>query len=80
MFIQETVMMLMFLCMYTCIRKLVWIEKCPLLQDGCKVCTPFISYNILSKFSQIYMKHLSVLVILMVLLYYFSAVIFFLET
>lgn len=40
-----------------------------------------ISYHvILNKFSQIYMKHMSILFILMVLLYDFSAVIFVLET
>lgn len=80
MFIQETVMMLMFLCMYTCIRKLVWIERSvPYYRVAVEYA--LLSYHIvLSNFGEIHMKHLSVLIVLMVLLYYFSAVIFVLET
>jgi hypothetical protein len=61
MFIQETVMKLVFLWMYACNRKLVWLERIvPYYRTIVKYA--LLSYHvILSKFSQIHMKNLSVL-------------------
>lgn len=59
MFIQETVMMLMFLCMDTCMEELVWMERSVPYYMVAIEYALFSYHIIVSNFRQIHMKYLS---------------------